>query len=169
MEMYADHVSGESDPARAAHVQSFKTKEWNREMTRDGAERLYKEFHSSSSRSYDDFSSAEKNERRYSKRDDLKRKRSEERNYRCSTERDKRERHSDEYNETHRKRYKKSSRDHSHDRTSHKKNKRRSKDRHKDKYYERFMPRKSRDRDRSSERHHSRRSDRKRKLKNKEY
>jgi hypothetical protein len=167
METYADYISEQTDPTQATDVQSFKTKESNYEMTQDRAERLYRVFHSSSSRSYDDFSSGERNGHRYGKRDDVKRKSSEERNYRCSMERDKRKRHSDDYNERHGKRYKKSSRDHSHDRKSHKKDKHRSKDRHKDKYYER--KRKSRDRDRSSERHSSKYSDRKRKLKNKEY
>lgn len=158
MEIYTDYMFEQNN---SDHVQSIEQDDSNHETTQDRTERLYKVFHSSS-RNYDDLHSKERNDHYNSKRNDLKRERLEEKNYRNH---DRQEKYSDEPYRKHRRTEPVKS-SHSKDRKSHKKNKHRSKDRHKDRHHKKKH--KSQDRDKSSERH-SKHSDYNRKKKNRDY
>lgn len=161
MEIYTDYMCEQNN---LDYVQTTEADDSNQKTMQDRAERLYKAFHTSS-RNYDDLHSRERNSPYNSKKDDLKREHSEEKNYHRPRDRDRREKYSDEtYREHRRTDHIKSF--HSRDRKSHKKDKHRSRDRHKDRHHEKKH--KSQDRDKLLERH-SKHSDYKRKKKNKDY
>lgn len=171
MEIYADYISGQtvsksvtnSEPIDVQSTKSIKVEDSSYEATQERTERLYEVFHSSS-RSYDDFNSGERNghHRKRShqewsprRRNDRKEEYLEEKSYHRSRNQDRREKYEDRSDEMYRKRkhekHRKSSR--SRDQKSHKKDKHRSKDKHKDKYRERSHT--SRHHDKSPEKRHS--------------
>lgn len=171
MEIYKEHISGQTDSEHATDAPSIKTEDSNYEMMQNRIEYLYKVNHPSS-QNYDNFNFRERNDDcHYSKKDNLyyKREHMEKESYHRSRDRDKRHRYPDEHDETYKKHnyseHRKSS--HSRERKSHKKDKHRSRDRHKDKHHKKKH--RSRDRERSSEKYHTKHSDHRRKEKHKEY
>ncbi|XP_020284797.1 uncharacterized protein PFB0765w [Pseudomyrmex gracilis] len=164
MEVYVDYISEQNSSQHATNIQTTKREDFNLDTMSDKTKYLRKALFFTSPQNYDDFDFREEDTHRYSKIDDLKQNRSEEKNYHRSRDRVRRERHSDETYKNHRNREHKTS-SHSKDQKAHKKDKHRSKDIYKDKHHEKKH--KSRNCDRSSERHHSKHRDHKRK--NKEY
>lgn len=163
MEVYVDYISEQNSSQHTTDIQTTKREDLNLDTMSDTIKYLHKAF-PTSPQNYDDFEFKEENTYHYSKIDDLKRDRSEERNYHRSRDRVRREKHSDKTYKNHKDKEHKTS-SHSRDQKAHKKDKHRSKDIYKDKHREKKH--KSRDCDRSSERHHSKHRDHKRK--NKEY
>ncbi|GAB1865128.1 U11 u12 small nuclear ribonucleoprotein 48 kDa [Camponotus japonicus] len=164
MEIYTDYMLEQNN---SDHVQTIESNDSNHEATQDKTECLYKVFHTSS-RNYDDLYSRGRNDHYSSKRDEIKREHSEEKDYHRSRDHNRQERYSDETYKKHRRSEHRKS--HSKDRKSHKKSKHRSKDRYKDRHHEKKH--KSQNRDKSSERteeRHSKHRDHKRKKKNKDY